>query len=138
MKTNNFGYVIIATGEYSDYANRLFKVLKPFTFSEQTSKLSKSVRNSPDTLIAALSSEGFIEDSDKAIEVNIGVDGKYSDIEISEELGKILFEPSPDYKTQLNTLITDLQNIAFSAETKSELQNKLKKLLVDLTSKNQD
>lgn len=92
---SDFGYVLIASGEYSDYRNRLFKVEKEFSFDVvlEEFKLKQNNLNDLDesNFIGWLNKEGYISDADIAIEVHVG---SYGELEINYGDGcDILFKP---------------------------------------------
>lgn len=93
------GYILIATGEYSDYALTAYRVLKPFTLLEAYKQFEPTwvkpayhYRNDPgqDDFIAWLNKEGYIQDADDLLEVHVGC---YGDLEIDEAQANILFCP---------------------------------------------
>lgn len=84
--------LLIATGEYSDYENSAFKVLKPFTFGEMLEKYKKSKAgaNGPQGFVAWLSRRGYIEDL-PVHEIHVG---SYGRTELDEETTAIQFRPA--------------------------------------------
>lgn len=98
--------LLIATGEYSDYSNSAFKVLKPFNLGEvfdifiaehpekQTDRKDfrgnpVTIRPSPGMFIAWLNERGYVEDLD-IHEVHVGL---YSTVAIDEYQRPLNFAP---------------------------------------------
>ncbi len=97
QQTVNRQYVLIATGEYSDYSLTAFRILKPFTFKEAYRELLKQFipddwKEDPTTedFIAFLNKAGYIEDADELIEFHIG---SYGWVKMDEEQINILCVP---------------------------------------------
>ena len=99
MRTNTTGYILLSQGEYSDYQNRAFRVLKPFSFANtavafkaQWTTASKwRTEPCPDQYIAWLFAQGFIEDAPEIQEVHIG--GFDFDDVLDEDLAQTVFHP---------------------------------------------
>jgi hypothetical protein len=75
-------FVLLASGEYSDYQTAAFKVLKPFTMREATvlfrkdrARVEPMLDRGPFTFIEWLCAKGYVEDAD-IIEVHTGSYGE--------------------------------------------------------------
>jgi hypothetical protein len=99
--TNTSGYVLIATGEYSDYCTTPYRVLRPFTFMEAAELFKQEwkpengwkSRPSPDDFVAWLAARGYIEDAPELLEIHVG---SYNDLEITSDLGRVELQPGEE------------------------------------------
>lgn len=97
---STFGYVLIATGEYSNRVSTPFRVLKPFTFADALAKYKAAWTKTgwreepdPDGFVAWLALNRYIEDTDQIFGVHVG---SYSRAEVDPAVGSIVFKPPAD------------------------------------------
>jgi len=94
--------VMIATGEYSDYATTPYKVLRPFTFAEAFKECVAQFKPDkwqdddasprPEQFESWLVTQGYIEQLD-AYEVHVGSYGKAEFSENGAEMLLVQFAP---------------------------------------------
>jgi hypothetical protein len=76
----NSGYILFSEGEYSDYQNRAFAVLKPFKLEDVTIQFlaqwvpTYNWEKKPYSgdFIAWMNKQGFIRDADEVPEIHLG------------------------------------------------------------------
>ena len=103
MMTNNTGYVLFSTGDYSECHNTAFKVLKPFSFAETAAKFEAQwsppdqwqKRPRPQQYIDWLFSQGFIDDATEIKEVHVGSYDFDDGREYIGEVAGVIFYPQP-------------------------------------------
>lgn len=102
MSTNSSGYVLIASGCYSDYQTTAYRVLKPFSFEAAAQEYRAQfvsgkeapydIEPSPDGFVAWLNRAGYVEDASEIQEVHVG---QYGELDLSGELLSTIFTPRP-------------------------------------------
>lgn len=99
MDTTTSGYVLLSTGEYSDYSLTAYRVLKPFKIADVYAELMKVWIKDPygfedtptqEEFIAFAIKEEYLQDADELQEIHIGC---YGNLKIDEDLANTTFFP---------------------------------------------